>query len=194
MIRDVRRSMFPGHSGVSQRCNVSADQFPNWKKYRVSTQMQIGNLDSSRLLDCPEWTRKTGMKLDMHRPGSNSFFPLEVQSACTAQFAVRHCLQQCHVHIYKNSSCTTCNKEVPTVFHPWVEFCTVWQGKLKWSWTCNAQVFTLHIFRRQGYNCLFHDHELSGGILRGNKKAPPDRDETETMQNLSRAMSRSKKM
>ena len=42
-------------------------------------------------------------------------------------------------------------------------------------------------------NCLFHDHELSGGILRGNKKAPPDRDETETMQNLSRAMSRSKK-
>ena len=96
------------------------------------------------------------------------------------------------VHLYKNISCTTCNKEVPTVFHPWVEFCTVWQGKLKWSWTCNAQVFTLHIFRRQAYNCLFHDHELSGGILRGNKKAPPDRDET--IQNLSRAMSRSKKM
>ena len=38
------------------------------------------------------------MKLDMHRPGSNTFFPVEVEFACTAQFAVRHRLQQCQVY------------------------------------------------------------------------------------------------
>ena len=92
----------------------SLTSFQTEKKYRVSTQTQIGNLDSSRLLDCPEWTRKTGMKLDMHRPGSNTFFPVEVEFACTAQFAVRHRLQQCQV--YTSTKIATVQPAIPTDF------------------------------------------------------------------------------